>query len=185
MLDEHTLLTYNQSNLKLDFTVTDTLIDSEQPVVTRHVVRGIVIKDDKLLVVYPKNEPIYGTPGGGIEDDESKEQALKRELLEEVGAKEIKIIEYLGTMNSYRVDYHKPHTFNPIHHYYLVEVLEFGTPELIEYEQELELQNGFINIDSLIKQNQQAIQDRNQAFRDFYANQTQLFIELKKLQLFT
>ena len=50
-------------------------------------VRGILIQDDQLLVIHQiKNDrEYYVIPGGGVEDYETLVQALKREMLEEVG----------------------------------------------------------------------------------------------------
>ena len=55
---------------------------------------GLVIRDNKILLIKKKGGPYDGKldlPGGTIEFDESIEDALKRELLEEVG---IEILDY-------------------------------------------------------------------------------------------
>jgi len=45
---------------------------------------GILIKDKKLLVTRSKNKEFFIAPGGKVEEGESPEDALIRELLEEV-----------------------------------------------------------------------------------------------------
>lgn len=61
----------------------------------RHLgVYGILIKNDKILLIRKGNGPykdLLDLPGGTIEFDESPKEALKRELVEEVG---IKLTEY-------------------------------------------------------------------------------------------
>ena len=55
---------------------------------------GLVIKDNKILLIKKKGGPYDGKldlPGGTIEFNESIEESLKRELLEEVG---IEILDY-------------------------------------------------------------------------------------------
>lgn len=51
----------------------------------RKTVYGIVEKDNKLLLVYSEKDNDYSLIGGGVEELESLEQALKREFLEESG----------------------------------------------------------------------------------------------------
>lgn len=46
---------------------------------------GIVFKGNKLLVVYSEKEHDYSLVGGGIEINETSENAIKREFIEESG----------------------------------------------------------------------------------------------------
>ncbi len=45
---------------------------------------GVIVKDKKLLVVRSKGKEIFFAPGGKLEEDETYEQALIRELKEEL-----------------------------------------------------------------------------------------------------
>ena len=99
----------------------------------RTAVRGVVLKGRKILVVYT-DDYLYGTPGGGVEEDEDLETSLKRELLEEVGALSFNSVEYLGKINEIRPGMNNGTLFNPMMHYYLVDIKEHGEQQLIEYE---------------------------------------------------
>lgn len=56
------------------------------PLTWRISVYAIVIKENSVLIVKNKTEKLYDVPGGGVEEGESLEEALKREALEEGGA---------------------------------------------------------------------------------------------------
>lgn len=51
----------------------------------RPSVRGIIIRDGRIAMVHSLKYDYYKFPGGGIEDGESPEQALIREVAEEAG----------------------------------------------------------------------------------------------------
>lgn len=53
--------------------------------VSRPSARGIIIKDGKLAMIHSIKYDYYKFPGGGIEKNEQKENALIREVLEETG----------------------------------------------------------------------------------------------------
>lgn len=68
----------------------------------REAARAVLLTDSG--EVYLMNVRLHGyhkLPGGGIDEGESKEQALVRELLEEVGCR-AEIISELGLVNEYR-----------------------------------------------------------------------------------
>lgn len=61
---------------------------------------GIIYKQDKLLVIDKKDGPYknrYDLPGGSMEENETLEDTLKREILEETGIKILKYLQ-LGTL---------------------------------------------------------------------------------------
>ncbi len=50
----------------------------------RHTIRGIIIKDRKVLLVTGHDADFYWTPGGGVEAGETIEETLRREIFEEL-----------------------------------------------------------------------------------------------------
>ena len=69
-------------------------------------VRAILVKDNKLLVA--NYGGVYLLPGGSIEDNETKEDAILRELKEETGITyNINDLENILTLNYYQRNYPK------------------------------------------------------------------------------
>ena len=107
--------------------------------------RGIVIKDNKILLVHELNKDVYMSPGGGVEQGESFERCCRRELMEEVGL-DVSVGEHLFTINEYVFD----ELF--ISNYFLCEVVGVGemaltpteidhgvTPEWVDIEKAIEI----------------------------------------------
>lgn len=67
----------------------------------RYASRGIVIKDDKIAILNKVNKNEFKLPGGGIEGNETPEEAFKREVLEETGCK-INITKCLGIIEEHK-----------------------------------------------------------------------------------
>lgn len=70
----------------------------------REACRGIVIKDDKILLSYETKTNIYNIPGGGLEHNENYEKCCAREIAEETGFKVEVAQKYLLT-NEYYEDW--------------------------------------------------------------------------------
>ena len=73
----------------------------------RHTIRGIIIKDRKVLLVTGHNADFYWTPGGGVEANETIEATLRREILEELGV----TVRALNPYYSYEDDNQKVDNF--------------------------------------------------------------------------
>ncbi len=80
-------------------------------------VAALIIQDGKLLLVTGYNVDYYWTPGGKIDEEEDHEQALKREMKEELGID----ITHLRLFT--QMDYHNPQSGKmQTSYYYLVGV---------------------------------------------------------------
>lgn len=81
---------------------------------------GIVYKDDKFYLTEKKGE--ISLIGGGVEENETKEETLKREFKEEAGLNIIKIQEFI-TIDCYWITRNKK-DMNSLANFYIVEVSE-------------------------------------------------------------
>ena len=102
----------------------------------RHIVRAIVFDDEGYFYfVRADRDDIFAkavvieTSGGGVEANENLEEAIKRELYEELGA-EVEVITKIGVVSDY---YNLIHRHN-INNYYLCRALSFGERHLTEDE---------------------------------------------------
>jgi len=130
-------------------------LDLSQKTFTREAVRGVILKDNKLLMLYSQKYGDYAFPGGGVEKGETRFQALKREIMEECGliiSIDInplgKIIEYnTAPMEGYDI-------FKMTSYYYLTDIKEkLGYLDLEDYELELELETRWVDINEAIANN--------------------------------
>jgi mutator protein MutT len=98
---------------------------------------AIVVKDKEILLMYRKNEKEYYTfPGGGVEEGETIERAVLRELEEETTIK--------ATIN--KLLYHHIYDDNTEQYFYLCDYIT-GQPKLredsIEKEKTLQGNNSY------------------------------------------
>ncbi len=68
----------------------------------RNAARGIVLKEQKILLVYTQRYQDFSLPGGGINHNEDNISALKRELAEETGAQNLRNIKAFGCFEEFR-----------------------------------------------------------------------------------
>ncbi len=71
----------------------------------RQGVYALVLNADKdsILMVHKSNSKVWGFPGGGVEVEETLESAVKRELLEELGADTFSVL--YRSNKSYKYDW--------------------------------------------------------------------------------
>ena len=160
--------------------ITDTLVDIPPKIDSREAVRAIIIHDGLILLMFSEKDQMYGTPGGGITLNESKLDTLYRELLEEVSAKSVKIIEYSGFTEEIR----QSRSFNGkvlriVSYYYLVEVINFISASLEEHEEEMGLVPKWVTIDKAISQNHKILENYKDSRINFYTTQTEMLKYIK------
>lgn len=94
--------------------------------------RGIIKKEDQYLLVYFEKDGFYTLPGGGVEEGESFEAAVIREVQEETG--------YLCKINKKGIvlkEYFRDSVWH--NHYFLLDIVDHGKVALTEEEKDLGL----------------------------------------------
>jgi ADP-ribose pyrophosphatase YjhB (NUDIX family) len=136
----------------------DKVSDSIENVNFREAVRGIIIKDKKILMVHSKNKD-YKFPGGGIKKDERHIDALKREVEEETGYVCSKINEQIGIVTERSKDkYVNNRIFKMISYYYIAEVLNTRKSQKLDpYEAKLKFRPEWVNVEDAINNNEKII----------------------------
>ena len=135
-----------------------------QPIIYRNAVRAIIIKGSKILMVYSETSKEFKFPGGGIEQDESREVALRREVLEEVGHDIKSVNESLGyTDQIYNDIYDDKRYFYQRSYYYFCEVEpEYVGMKLSESEIALKFLPKWVTLDEAIEVNEYKINNNNE-----------------------
>ena len=136
----------------------DKVSDSIGNINFREAVRGIIIKENKILMVHSKNKD-YKFPGGGIKKDEGHIEALKREVEEETGYVCSKIDKQIGIVIERSKDrYVNNRIFKMISYYYIAEVSNIRKSQKLDpYEAKLEFKPEWVSIEDAINNNEKII----------------------------
>ena len=118
--------------------------------------RAVILKGDKIALVYATEEKYYKFPGGGIHEDEDKKEALIREVREETGLSVIpgSIREYGSVLRKQKSEKTDDTVFEQENYYYLCETEGTqGAQDLDEYEKDAGFMLVYADIDEAIKTN--------------------------------
>jgi len=160
--------------------VTDALVGIPPKIVTRDVVRAIILREGQILLMYSELDHMYGTPGGAMTLGESKLDTLYRELLEEIGATQVKIIEHLGGTEEIRESRSLyGAVVRVVSDYYHVDVLHFSESKLEEHEEEMGLVPVWIGLDAAIAKNEATLAGLGEQKLSFYTTQTAVLKYMK------
>jgi 8-oxo-dGTP pyrophosphatase MutT (NUDIX family) len=121
----------------------------------RKTVRAIITNsDNKVFLIYSKLFDDYTFPGGGVKENESNEEALKRELEEEIGAIDLTIEKPFCQIQELRYGVKgSDQVYLQTSIYYHCQIHTFGEQKLVGRELLHGITPMWIDIDLAIKKN--------------------------------
>jgi 8-oxo-dGTP pyrophosphatase MutT (NUDIX family) len=138
---------------------TDISPSSELKLIERHAARGIVVKDENILLLYTERYHDYSLPGGGIDEGEDEIAGLIRELSEETGAQGVRNVEAFARYDEYRPWYKADaDIIHMISHCYVCEIDEvLGETAYESHEVNNGMKPLWMNIHEAIAHNEEII----------------------------
>jgi ADP-ribose pyrophosphatase YjhB (NUDIX family) len=129
----------------------------------RIAARGIILRDQKILLMYTKYYDDYSLPGGGVDSEEEIVEGLKREISEETGAQEIEVISEYGYIDEYRPYYKEGYDLmHMISYLYICKIKgDLKEAQLEDYEIANGMKARWIDIDKAIQHNKELIASNN------------------------
>ena len=98
------------------------------------IARGVCVRDGKILLCRAKGGSSTYLPGGHIEFGETGRQALRREILEEIGA-EASVGRFIGVVENAFMQHGKPHAeINLVYEFDMDAESVFAKEDWIEFE---------------------------------------------------
>ena len=138
--------------------------------------RGILVRDDKILLIYYKSKDLYLIPGGGLEAHESLEECCERELAEETGIRVNAHTHYLTLEEYYHEYYFKSH-------YFLCKFVGQCEQTLTENEKKNGLEPRWVDFDEALKifENYESYKETDEASYGAYFRE---YTALKEVQCY-
>lgn len=121
-------------------------------------IRGIIFKDEKLLMIESSFEELK-FPGGGQENGEDDLETLKREILEETGYEIIdSSVKPFGEVIEKRMSVHEEKIWHQINRYYFCEVgNNVGYCNYSDSEKKYGFHSVWVSLDEAIKVNEKML----------------------------
>lgn len=135
----------------------------------RKTIRAIIIKNNQVLMLYSGLFNDYTFPGGGLKNNEDHIETLKRELKEEVGANEVKVVKEVGYTEEIRYGINgSDNKYQQISYYYLCEINDVEKPTFVGREKLQKLETKYVDIDDVIKHNEKVNSEREKEINKGY-----------------
>jgi 8-oxo-dGTP pyrophosphatase MutT (NUDIX family) len=131
-------------------------------VLRRRAARGIVLREDAILLVFTERYNDFSFPGGGIGDGEDLMVGLRRELEEETGARDVKVLRNYGYIEEFRPHW-KPgiDLMHMTSHFFICDVHpQLRETKMESYEQANGMHPLWVKLEDAIAHNRAVMQRR-------------------------
>ncbi|MDZ4992498.1 NUDIX domain-containing protein [Clostridium perfringens] len=156
-------------------------VGKEEKVFYRVAIRAVILNDDKILMV-KSNTGDYKFPGGGVENGETPEETLRREVTEETGYILDEVKDEMGIIIERDRRKKKGYSlFEMTSHYYFCDVTnEKVEQNLDKYEEELGFLPVWISLDDAIKENERVIEEEKTNINPWVNRETFVLSKIKE-----
>lgn len=131
----------------------------DKKIYERLAARAICISGEDILLMYTARYDDYSFPGGGVDAGEDIKEGVIRELEEETGANNIKVVSHYGIYDEIRPIWKKEYDFvHMTSHFFICNVnKELGKSKLEDYEIKNGMDARWVNIHEAIEHNKSVI----------------------------
>jgi 8-oxo-dGTP pyrophosphatase MutT (NUDIX family) len=167
--------------MNFEMIIEEPILKSFEKTKERIAIRAIIMTNNRILLVQ-SNRGDYKFPGGGLEENESHKECLKREVREETGYIRCNVKDKAGIVIERRLDEYIDHAlFQMTSHYYLCDLAteEKEAKQLDEYEAILDFTPKWISLEEAIKQNEKLIERYEQ--NSWLKRETYVLKQLEKM----
>lgn len=131
-------------------------------ILRRQAARGIVLREESILLLFTERYDDFSFPGGGVDPGEEIIVGLRREIEEETGASNVRVGRNYGHVEEFRP--HWKAEFDLMHmvsHFYFCEVdPELREPQMEDYERENGMRPVWVNLQEAITHNRSVMARR-------------------------
>ncbi|WP_102262608.1 NUDIX domain-containing protein [Mesobacillus jeotgali] len=146
--------------MNFNMLIEDPLLKNVVRTIERTAIRSIIMANNRILLVQSSRGD-FKFPGGGLEENESHEECLIREVREETGYIHCIVNNKVGTVTERKMDeYIENSLFQMTSHYYLCDLATDKkiAQQLDGYEAELNFTPKWVTLEEAIKQNESLIE---------------------------
>ncbi|MFT9598116.1 NUDIX hydrolase [Mesobacillus sp.] len=146
--------------MNFNMIIEDPILSNVEITIERIAIRAIIMANNRILLVQSSRGD-FKFPGGGLEENESHEECLVREVREETGYINCIVNQKVGTVTERKIDgYIDNALFHMTSHYYLCNLAtEDKTAQQLDgYEAELNFTPKWVTLEEAIKQNESLIE---------------------------